>query len=216
MATSKPTRARAFGLRVVSPDGTGWHWFASLPAMARDLALRLYDATHRVRHGTHIGPRVPFTRVDADGIVLTWIRETPYQAEHTRFGATWRIRTDWQTYEVFDSNGHTLPIARILDSFDLEEYLNRRKRGRIAHGDRGHGPIPWTRKLRGGSGWFRGIQTSQEIRLNALVLVDEGEIPVRAARNQKNLPTKWEDFPYILQRSWKAQRKGRKQWDRRR
>lgn len=214
MSKSKTTRNCAFGLRIVSPGSEEWHWFANYALMARDLALRLYYSTHRLGHGSSIGPRVPFTLVDADGICITWIRETPYQVEHKHYGATWRIRTEWRTYEAFGSNGCPLQIDKVLNSFDLEGHLSWRKKGGIRHGDRGHGPVPRIRKSRGGFGWFRGIQTSQEIKLNALVLLDEGEIPVRAARNSRNLPTTLEDFLRDTQRSWKAQRKGRKQWAR--
>lgn len=216
MSTSTPTRARAFGLRIVSPDGEQWFWFAGLLGMARDLALRLHASTQRLGHKTDVGFRVPFTMLDEVGICLTWLRKTPYQAAHTHFGATWRIRTDWKTYEVFDCKGRPLPIQKVLRGFDLEEHLGIREKWRSEHSDRGRGPIPHIHKSRGGSGWFRGIQTSQEIRLNELVLVNEGETPVRSARNKSNLPTAWEDFWRTPQRNWKEQRKARKQWDRRR
>lgn len=216
MPASTPTRAHAFGLRIVSSDGEQLLWFACLSVMARDLALRLHAATHRSEHSTNIGFRVPFTKVDADGICLSWIRETPYQAEHSHYGATWRIRTEWQTFEAFDCKGRPLKIQSVLRSFYPEGHLARRKKRRPEHGDRGLGPVPNIRKSRGGSGWFRGIQTSQEIRLNELVLVSEGEIPVRAARSKWNLPTAWDDFLRTPQRSWKAQLKARKQWERRR
>jgi hypothetical protein len=215
MSTSTPTRARAFGLRIVSPDGEQWVWFARLLEMARDLALRLHAATHRLGHHANVGFRVPFTMVDEDGIRLTWLRKTPYQAGHTRFGATWRIRTQWTTYEVFNCNGHPLQIQKVLRAFDLEEHLGINKKWCSEHADRGRGPVPRIHKSRGGPGWFRGIQTSQEIRLNELVLVNEGEIHVRSARNKSNLPTAWEDFWRTTQRNWKEQRKARKQWDRR-
>lgn len=214
MSKSKTTRSCAFGLRIVSPGNEEWHWFAAFALLARDLALRLYYATHRL-HGPNKSPRVPFTVVDADGLCLTWLRETPYQGEHNHFGATWRIRTEWKNYEAFGPNGRPLKIGKVLNSFDLEDHLAwRKKKGGIAHGDRGHGPIPRIHKARGGSGWFRAIQTTQEIRLNALVLPGEGEIAVRAARNPKNLPTAWEDFLRDPQRCWKAQRKGPRQWSR--
>lgn len=214
MSKSKFTRRCAFGLRIVSPDGEEWHWFATFEVLARDLTLRLHSSTHRL-DGSNKGPRVPFTVADADGLCMTWLRETPYQGEHTHYGATWRIRTEWRTYEAFGRNGRPLQIDKVLNSFDLEGHLAWRKTKRgIAHGDRGHGPVPGIHKARGGSGWLRSIQTTQENRLNALVLPDEGEIAVRAARNQKNLPTAWDDFLRNPQRSWKAQRKGRRQWAR--
>lgn len=214
MSKSKTTRSCAFGLRIVSPDGEEWHWFATFAVLAREFALRLYSPIRQL-DGSNQGVKAPFTVTDADGFCLTWMRETPYQGEHTHYGATWRIRTEWKTYEVFGRNGRPLQIDKVLNSFDLEGHLAWRKTKRgIAHGDRGHGPIPCIHKARGGSGWLRSIQTTQEIRLNALVLSAEGEIAVRAARNGKNLPTAWEDCLRDPQRSWKAQRKVSKQWAR--
>lgn len=214
MSKSKTTRSCAFGLRIVFAGREEWHWFAAFAILARELSLRLYAASHH-RDGSNKGPGVPFTVTDPDGLCLTWLRETPYQGEHTHYGATWRFRTEWKTYEAFGPNGRPLQIDKVLNSFDLEDHLAwRRKRCDIAHGDRGHGPIPRIHKVRGGSGWFRAIQTTQEIRLNALVLPGEGEIAVRAARNPKNLPTAWADILRDPQRSWKAQRKGRRQWAR--
>ena len=100
MSKSKTTRSCAFGLRIVSPGNEEWHWFAAFEVLARDLALRLYGATHRL-DGCNKGPRTPFTVAKADGLCMTWLRETPYQGEHTHYGATWRIRTEWKIYEAF-------------------------------------------------------------------------------------------------------------------
>jgi hypothetical protein len=50
--------------------------------------------------------------------------------------------------------------------------------------------------------------------MSALALVEEGEIPARATRNMGNLLTAWEDIMRTRQRSWKEQRKTRKQWKR--
>lgn len=85
MSKSKTTRSCAFGLRIVSPDSEEWHWFAAFAVLARDLALRLYDASHHL-DGSNKGPRVPFTFADADGLCMTWLPEAPYQAEHTHYG----------------------------------------------------------------------------------------------------------------------------------
>lgn len=214
MSQSKTTRGNcAFGLRIVSPGREEWHRFAAFSDLARELALRLNAAAHLLGRSKK-DPRRPFTVTEADGHCLSWLRETPYQAQHTRFGAIWRIRTEWKTYEAFGPKGRPLPIDKVLNSYDLKEHFSWRKKGAIAHGDRGHGPVPHISKMRGGPGCLRYIQTTQEIRLNALVLPDEGEIPVRAARNPKNVPTAWDDFMRDPQRSWKAQRKGRRQWAR--
>jgi hypothetical protein len=214
MPTSKPTRDRAFGMRIVTRHGEQWSWFSSSFAMSSDLASRLHTTTHGVNHEANLGLRVPFTRVSAIGTCIFCIRQTPYQAEHTHFGPTWRIHADWTSYEVFDRNGYPLQIQKILSTCDLEGQLKKGRDWKVSHGERGHGPIPHVRKSRGGFGWFRNIRTTQEIRLNTSVHAEEGEIPVRAARNKRNLPTAWEDIIRTPQRSWKAQRKARKQWDR--
>jgi hypothetical protein len=215
MSISKPTRARAFGLRIVAPQGEQWHFFGSMPALARDLALRLHKATYRVYHRASIGARVPIAILDIAGASASHMRQTPYQAEHTHFGSTWRVRTDWTSYEVFDRNGHPLQVQKVLSTFDLKGYLTRHHKWQVQHCDRGHGPVPHVSKSRGGLGWLRYIRTAQEIRLSALVLTEYGEIPTRAARNMSNLPTYWEDIRRNPQRSWKEQRKTRKQWMRR-
>jgi hypothetical protein len=91
-------------------------------------------------------------------------------------------------------------------------YLQGTGSGRVRHGERGQGPVRGIRKRRGGFRWFRTINTSQEMRIHALVLNDEGEVPARAARSAKNLPTAWDDFLRVPLRSWKKQSKARKQW----
>jgi hypothetical protein len=212
MSASKPTRSRAYGLHIVSPAGEAWYYFENRTSLARDLALRLYKATQRIDHHIKSGPRAPHTLVDERGVSIQWIRETPYQAEHTRFGATWRTRVEWKTFEPYGENGQPLPVRQLLREFDLLAYLQGTGSGRLRRGERGHGPVRGIRKRRGGFRWFRTIHTSQEKRIHALVLNDEGEVPARAARSAKNLPTAWDDFLRVPQRSWKKQSKARKQW----
>jgi hypothetical protein len=93
--------------------------------MARELALRLRTTTHHVDQRVVIGHRAPFITVDAVSTCISCIRQTPYQAEHTHFGSTWRIRKDWTSYEVFGRNGHLLQIQKVLATFDLQGYLER-------------------------------------------------------------------------------------------
>ncbi len=212
MSASKPTRSRAYGLRIVSPTGEAWYYFENRTCLARDLALRLYQATQRVDHHIQPGPRAPHTLVDERGVSIQWIRETPYQAEHTPFGAAWRTRVEWKTFEPYGESGQPLQVHQLLREFDLLAYLRGTGSGRVRHGERGHGPVRGIRKWRGGFGWFRTVNTSQEKRTHALVLHDEGEVPARAARSPKNLPTAWDDFLRVPQRSWKKQSKARKQW----
>lgn len=76
------------------------------------------------------------------------------------------------------------------------------------------GPVPRIRCRRGGP-TRRYAHTQQARREADFWLPEEGEMPVRAKRAAKALPTSWDDFPNQTERSWKSQRKGRKSWDRR-
>lgn len=212
MSASTPTRNRAYGLSIVSPAAEVWYYFADRQSLARDLTLRLYEATQRIDHHIKAGPRAPYTVVELDGVRVRWIRETPYQAQHAHFGATWRAHVEWVTFEPYGENGRPLPVHQLLCEFDLLAYLRGTRSGRVRHGERGHGPVRGIRKRRSGYGWFRKIQTSQEIRTNALVLLDEGEVPARSARRPNMLPTARDDYVRAPQRSWKVQSKARKQW----
>lgn len=100
---------------------------------------------------------------------------------------------------------------RVVSPFS-ETCLQNTVSDRIVHSVRGKGPIRGVRKRRGGSGWFRNIQTRSEMKMNALVLLDEGEVPARLARASKNLPTAWDDVLRDPPRSWKKQTKARRQW----
>ncbi len=212
MSASKPTHSHAYGLRITSPSSEVCFRFASRQSLAKKLALCLHKATHRIDHHIKIGPRAPYTLVDSGGRCLTLIQETPYQAEHSHFGATWRIRVEWKKFEAFGEKGQCLAIHAVLREFDLSEFLGVTRRWRIAHGERGYGPVLGTRKRRGGFGFFRRVKTEQERCLNALILCDDGEIKCRAARSARNLPTAWNDLVRETQRNWKKQSKVRKQW----
>jgi len=76
------------------------------------------------------------------------------------------------------------------------------------------GPVPGTRKRRGGPACFRQPATTQEIRLNAMVLPVEGEVSARRARCATNLPDSWQEQVRSVERNWKSQHQGRKAWDR--
>ncbi len=89
-------------------------------------------------------------------------------------------------------------------------YAHRRFPGYV----RRRGPVHGIRKWRGGGGYFRGVRTMAETRLNALVLVEEGEVGCRPSRRERNLPHSWDDVPRHRERSWKSQHRGRKSWDR--
>lgn len=75
------------------------------------------------------------------------------------------------------------------------------------------GNVPGLRSYRGGSS-SRPHRVQAQRRDNALVLWEEGEIPVRAVRGSNYLPNSWDSRRRIIQRSWKSHHKGCKNWDR--
>lgn len=76
------------------------------------------------------------------------------------------------------------------------------------------GPVPRVRRLRGGP-TLRHARTQQARREGAFWLAQECEVPVRPKRSANALPDSWDDYAQRQRdRSWKAQRKGRKSWDR--
>ena len=75
------------------------------------------------------------------------------------------------------------------------------------------GPVPGTGRRSGGR-YYRRMATMAERRLNALVLVEEGEVAARPVRCGRCLPSDWDDYVRHKERSWKSQHKGRKAWDR--
>ena len=92
----------------------------------------------------------------------------------------------------------------------------------------GLGPVPGTRKHRGGYRYFRRPQTIGlragaagaadarcEEGLEALSEAMLRKIDARPSRNARNLPNSWDDIGRCIQRSWKEHGGKRgKQWDR--
>lgn len=76
-------------------------------------------------------------------------------------------------------------------------------------------PVPYTAKMRGG-GYHRHVKTRAEFRDNHAVqmLEEGGNRLVRPSRRQANLPSTWDDVGRCPDNGWKAQRKGKKNWDR--
>lgn len=68
----------------------------------------------------------------------------------------------------------------------------------------GEGPVPGTRRRRGGH-YYRHPKTMSERRQAVLVLVEDGEVPPRPARDAKNLPNAWDDYCVASRddRNWK-------------
>lgn len=75
------------------------------------------------------------------------------------------------------------------------------------------GSVPDLRKWRGGSN-TRPYRVQGERRLNALVIIEDGEVPARVTRRGYGLPDSRDGRPRTRQRSWKSQHKGCKNWDR--
>lgn len=94
-----------------------------------------------------------------------------------------------------------------VDFRDLHKADRKAKRNeprvRYAPGD---GPVPRTGRRRFHSRYFRNVRTHSAIKASALVLVSDGEPPVRPCRNQANLPTCWDDVFRCTERSWKSHR----------
>lgn len=76
-------------------------------------------------------------------------------------------------------------------------------------------PVPYTSKCRGGSGYFRSVNTMAEARANHGVEVIEegGRRLVRPSRNASNLPNGYDDIARARKNGWKVQHRGRKSWD---
>ena len=217
MSISKPTRSRGFGLRITSPKGEEWFYFDRLSSLIQHLGKSLNCASRRLAFRPFIGP-LPDVEVSNCGTCLRWTRDTPYQAAHTKYGVILAVRREWKTYEIFSTSGKPVKVNCHLHAFyDLGNSSQRtfRVQRKVAHGVRGLGPVYGIHKSRGGSGYFRDVSTAAEMRLNSLVIFDDGELPVRAARHPKNLPNSWDDQFRQNQRNWKAQRKDRRQWERR-
>lgn len=70
----------------------------------------------------------------------------------------------------------------------------------------GRGPVPFTGRRRQGGHCFRHIRTAQA-RRQAQTLGDD--LPPRAARGLRSLPTAWDDVPVSSRRDtcWKGHRK---------
>ena len=93
--------------------------------------------------------------------------------------------------------------GRLTDLWNSYEFINS---------DRfRNGSVRGIRKWRGGPGCYRRVRTMAERRQNLGVTREEGPTLVRANRN--NLPSTWDDVGRTIERSWKAQHRGQKAWD---
>lgn len=120
-------------------------------------------------------------------------------------------------------HGHRFSVPELVAATENRYREESWRRWRLRHlgGDLPapfrRAPVPYTGKRpRYSRSYLRQMRTMAERRLNALVLVEEGEVPARACRTSHNLPSSWDDIPREHDHGWKARHKGRKAWDTRR
>lgn len=127
------------------------------------------------------------------------------------------------TIAIRDADGDPFDIDVILDALreiGLRARLRRLQFARVQNNkDRfvfRNGPVPYTRKRRGGGGWLRYPRTRQEIAASRALARDEdlAEIGLNARQTGRlrRPPTFWDDIHRRNERNWKRSRG--KQWDR--
>jgi len=114
--------------------------------------------------------------------------------------------------KAFSPNGKLINVAELVAWATRLSHEARWNRPSNAYVFR-RGSVPGIRGWGGGPG-TRPYRVQAERRLNAFVLAEEGEVPARACRQGFCLPDSWDGRPRTRDRSWKAQHKGRKSWDR--
>lgn len=216
-----------FGLRVVEKKNDATTFYASFDLLAKALAESIdpdlvwsSNSNRCVRVNTRSEPGLSL----CDGgacLAATASFEAHVQVEaNSEKCAHYVLRTMRSTayYEANDPFGKLLSMANLLARGRVlveEEGRNRPRyqlwRSRFVYC--GVGPVPGVRKWRGGRRYIRRMKTTAERRLNALVLREEGEVTIRAARNAHNLPDSRDDFVIQRENGWKAQHKGAKSWD---
>lgn len=205
MPALSPTRDLAFGFRITHGDREEWFRFQTLDRLSTALARRVHPPGHHSQVSS-----VTFTTMGDSLSLLT--RQTKSSA-HPRWGSVSIVTHTASLLEVFGPTGRVLNAHGILLK---GEALTAKKTRLFRWGQmrdyRGYGPVPGIRKWRGGNGYCRRMRTTSEQRLNALTLLEEGEISARAARSGRNLANSWDDHCRHRQEGWKAQHKGCKSW----
>lgn len=113
-----------------------------------------------------------------------------------------------------------MPDGRTLCVEELYCWGRRRVNEATAAGlfpgyQRRQGPVPGVGGYRRyGRIRFRRPRTKQALTQALSTLRQEGEPAVRPSRNEHYLPSFWDDDFRERERSWKAQHRGRKAWDR--
>ncbi len=205
MAVSQPTRNAAFFLRRTDHGSEDYLRFDTRKALARDLV-------NRCSFQRSTGAAVVMIFGGGDTFLQLQVQSN-IQTSHTKWGAVWDFRCESLVcLEAFSPNGRPLNLRGLLELGEdpSTRWARYASRGLVYCG---YGPVPNIRKSRGGSGYFRRMHTISDRRMNALVVVEDGEVPARMARTGRNLPNDWDDDSFGRRsRGWKAQRKSRKAW----
>ncbi|MDM0118022.1 hypothetical protein QTI66_38740 [Variovorax sp. J22R133] len=197
-------------LRVSTGTTTTVDHFASLDELAREIA-------HLASSFTLLN----WSRLDTGRALVSILRNGSLLRLENRERQPHGVAGIWKTVafreiEAFGERGQPLAIAGLMERSRALQTLARAERRRIRSGltiYSGFGPVPGVHRKRGGH-WIRQIATMSERRSNGLVVIEDGEHGARRARMGRQLPSSWEDIGKCTQRSWKAQFKGRKAWDR--
>jgi len=115
---------------------------------------------------------------------------------------------------VYSKRGKTLNILELHTHGQkaLTSNYSARWKRQTAGYIRRSGPVPGVHSYRGGPS-CTSIRTMAEKRLNSGTVYEEGEVDVRPSRRSSHLPNSWDGRSRRVERSWKAQIKGRKAWD---
>jgi hypothetical protein len=171
-----------------SRDGDVWAYpslRAALTALGRDWIAR------------NVGPHFRVFRCNSrvfDTARETWVAEPVY---------------DEHAFIMRDDAGEPVTLAAFYPLIERRRYQSRWTR--MLDTWNGEGPVPGVHKRSAGRHYFRRPQTMNERRQACLVLLEEGEVAPRAARNVSHLPNSWDDCCVASRenRNWKQFRKTR-------
>ena len=205
MSVSHTPRSAAFILRKTEYGREEIFRFNSKKTLAIDLLKRC--------HFQRFNGMAVLKVFSVDGTFLQMQVQSCIQTSHSKWGGVWSLRNECLIcLEAFCLKGRPLNLRGLLElgvSLTPNEIRYARRGGIYC----GYGPVPNVHKTRGGNGYFRNIHTTSELRMNALVVIEDGEVQARMARTSTNLPNSWDDVSYGRRsRGWKAQRKSFKAW----
>ena len=170
-------------------DGRNWS-FDSLEHARRELGMRFI----RERVGPHfVVARVSYVPVPSMGTPIGWSASYLVPSwRHERFAHVMR-----------DDTGRVLVAADFAPARKRSNWWLRRTS--MYERWNGVGPVPGVHKLRS-TRWLRRLAHIGAHKQAAQCLPEEGEVPVRAARNVRNLVDPWDDIQRHRERNWKSQR----------